>query len=159
MRVVFLDIDGVLNNSTTKANWPPPDGCLVGFDTLNVSAFNSFMTQAETLFGRMPHIVVSSAWRCGRDLPMMAKILREACVLGEVFSMTPPPKFSGTRAMEIKEWLNNFKPTNLEGYVALDDICLPPVFDRAVHVDSKTGFTTKNIDKALKLLSLSTRRK
>ncbi len=124
MKVVFLDIDGVLNRGLGKL-----DPVLVGY--LNEITFKS---------GAM--IVVHSSWRYGHPLWRLQAMLRAEGVRGPVYDVCPVPRdvavkdghflvgesgwsvFRGAiksqdeRCIAIQRWLDEHA---VESYVILDD--------------------------------------
>lgn len=61
MRIIFLDIDGVLNNIKTKENFRG----YVGIDEKNLQALKSFIDESNK--EDETKIVLSSSWRLGLD--------------------------------------------------------------------------------------------
>ena len=118
MKVIFLDIDGVLNSEHTKARC----GECIGIDGAMVKRLRKIVeaTGAE--------IVLSSTWRLGynkdhKELEHHAKYLNNK--LGNqhmrVVGMTPDLGRMGIlRGDEIKKWLDTNSDV-VEEYVILDD--------------------------------------
>ena len=116
MKVIFLDIDGVLNHyywyrkRKDKSNVSYP---LSEFDPKSVSYLNNI---TDTTGAK---IIVSSSWRFYKDIINM---LRAAGVTGEIIGCTPD--LSNTygslcRGKEIDAVLN--KHTDIERYIIIDD--------------------------------------
>lgn len=116
MKVIFLDIDGVLNHyywyreHRYKSNVSYP---LDDFDPKSVSYLNNItdITGAK--------IIVSSSWRFNNDI---INILRKAGITGEIIGCTPDLyNIYGSlcRGKEIDAILN--KRPDIERYVILDD--------------------------------------
>ena len=82
MKVIFLDIDGVLVNHRSwdmerSFDHPPADPCCV-------RALNRIIESSGAV------IVVTSTWRIDRDLPQIQEIVNGRFgVIGEVIGMTP----------------------------------------------------------------------
>lgn len=110
MKIIFLDIDGVLNNEIfyTSVTHPKAETMeeykLQQFDPRCVELLNSITDKTEA------KIVVSSSWRSDPDI---TEILKKAGVTGEVIGVTPylafksnvDYKYSVPRGCEIKAWL------------------------------------------------------
>lgn len=107
MRVVFLDVDGVLNGFSS---WPLNAGRR-WIDPKCAARLNRITDVTDAV------IVLTSTWRLvsGCDVP---SILHEAGVKARVVGFTPnlPGK---TRGAEILQWINEHK--DITGFVILDD--------------------------------------
>ena len=104
MKVIFLDIDGVLNAIDTKERWQG----FIGMNPVLVDRFNKLVedTSAE--------VVLSSTWRHNEDWrKTMKKNGLNMKFLDRTIRM--PGKIRG---LEIKEWLDR---NEVEKYVILDD--------------------------------------
>lgn len=122
-RIVFLDIDGVLNDtrfphSAGKASgsrviapgeWKPEDHLdparIARLDTLLVA------TRAE--------VVISSSWRNAYKRPKLVALLESRGFKGRVIGQTPWLP-GHERHVEIKRWLSQQVP-EVERFVILDD--------------------------------------
>lgn len=116
MKVIFLDIDGVLNHyywyreRRYKSNLPHP---LDDFDPKSVSYLNNITDKTGA------KIVISSSWRFDPDIII---ILHKVGITGEIIGCTPDlynTYGSLCRGKEIDVVLN--KLTNIERYIILDD--------------------------------------
>lgn len=116
MKVIFLDIDGVLNHyywyreRRYKSNIPHP---LDDFDPKSVSYLNNITDQTGA------KIIISSSWRFDPDI---VNILRKVGVTGEIIGYTPDlydTYGSLRRGKEIDAVLN--KRTDIKRYIILDD--------------------------------------
>lgn len=116
MKVVFLDIDGVLNHyywyhehkDKSNVSYPISD-----FDPKSVSYLNNITDTTDA------KIILSSSWRFDPDI---INILRAAGVTGEIIGCTPDlynTYGSLCRGKEIDAVLN--KRTDIERYIILDD--------------------------------------
>lgn len=125
MKIVFLDIDGVLNHAHTREKF----NGIVGIDDYNLFIFADFMKRANEL--EDTKIVLSSSWRYevnyqGEHIKNGYDYICER--LSEynlsVFDITPLFKDIwgyGNRGEEIAIWLKEHKDLNITGYVILDD--------------------------------------
>ena len=157
MKVIFLDIDGVLVN---HRSWDLPRS----FDHLPaddrcVQALNRIVAATDAV------IVVTSTWRVGRDLPELREILNGRFgISGQVIDVTPRitrEVFSGKRIQmavergdEIAAWLAaRTDGHEIQSFVILDDENdMGGLLARTVLVDYKEGLTEADADRALKIL-------
>jgi hypothetical protein len=106
MKVIFLDIDGVLNNNSTRQRHRG----FIGIDPYLVAKLNRIVLE-------MPEVkyVLSSSWRCfkhGREEV-------ERCFI-EMYDETPQIHEAGrVRGDEIKAWLDAHP--EVEKYAIIDD--------------------------------------
>lgn len=160
MKIIFLDIDGVLNNAMDEckhkleveiddeAKYYPHSHC-------NVRILNRLieLTSAK--------IVVSSTWRLGLDLPEMKKVLDAIGVVGDCIGMTDNINDAyALRGNEILKWIKDNEKLvgeyyQYNTYVILDDDSdmLYWQKDNFVHVDPTIGLTDRNIGNAIKILN------
>jgi hypothetical protein len=135
MRIVFLDMDGVLNSvdffdgarqeSPTHDEHEAPDPkSLIWWtrmvDPLAVKRLNQILADTEA------KVVISSSWRYHVTADRMQEVLEDKGFVGEVISRTPRQSDSGyrseTRGHEIERWLVDNKHLGVEGFVILDDM-------------------------------------
>lgn len=159
MKIIFLDIDGVLitQNDIAEAKrmgwryqWP---------SAYRVRQLNRIheMTQAR--------IVVSSAWRFRSEFPheFMGATLRSWEIRARLFALTPSEvresirvRYPNLRAAEIAEWLayaDTSLPVSVDSFVILDDGSdMGDLSDRLVKCDFETGLTEELADKAIEML-------
>lgn len=141
MKIIFLDIDGVLRNKKCKGN-----------DAESLSSDNLYCLK-QIVNRTNAEIVVTSTWR---KYPLaFAKFkcrLRDECEL-EIFSKTID--FGGwleSRPVEIKEWLSGF--LDVENYVVLDDHDMSKDFgENFILIDENLGLTPQSVDRAVKILN------
>ena len=123
MKILFLDIDGVLNNEVILKNAPH---CEV-LDATNVQQLNHIIAQTGA------KVVVSSAWRQGRTIKQLQEVLEHDGFVGEVIGKTPR-LLAGVRGDEIMSWIEtgtaqygvdveSLQPSLVEGHV-LDPHCV-----------------------------------
>lgn len=172
MKLIFLDIDGVLNN----VEWcdivykrTPNDLRSKSFDTIytpvawDPSCVHNLFRIIEATDA---NIVVSSTWRvlpehiknCLYSLcPFLSsghnakeKGLKEIHIVG----MTSSKISNGPRGMEIKQYLKN-TVYDVESYVIIDDNSdmLPEQNDNFVQTDPLVGLTAQNADQAISILN------
>jgi len=119
MKVIFLDIDGVLNSN----DWYVYRRDNVAMDSVNSQyPFYEFDPRAIVRLNRIiekteAKIVVSSSWRSGETIESLQKLLNSVGVIGEVIGLTPHlwsnKPYEGMdgyrmpRGCEIDWWLDN----------------------------------------------------
>lgn len=121
MKIIFLDIDGVLNSQTWLKNGGANiEGDLKWFDPRCVELLNDLTSSTGS------SIVVSSTWRTGKTVDQLKRLLSRMGVTGEVISKTGQSE-SGIRGVEIHEWmlmnqhLLGCLRHEFQDYVILDD--------------------------------------
>jgi hypothetical protein len=147
MKILFLDIDGVLapfsNSYKFVCQNILPDGCLM-FEPSCVAELNYICEATKA------SIVITSSWRFHiKDLELMRAIFREQGVNAPIIGMTP--QLTTTRGDEIKSFL---ELTDGSPYVIVDDADMGFVGleDRWVQPDCKIGLTAKDSRKIIQLL-------
>lgn len=113
MNILFLDIDGVLNDSYTWQNKIRTPNGYTGIDDKYVELLSKVVKK----YGF--NLVLSSDWRYDADECDYAYMVDKLRNFGlEIMSQTPRIS-AHLRAREIKEWLNVHK--DVEKYIILDD--------------------------------------
>lgn len=181
MKVVFLDIDGVLNSEKWHRylhdNVDPHEWSaqypFYEIDPESVKWLNYVTDQTGA------KIVVSSAWRLGRTIEELTGILQKCGVTGEIIDITPHMQFTRAtpdtvpRGCEIDYWLstkgfvriNWSKDTQKEyeekaqvkNYVIFDDDS-DIMYDQREHFvkcPAFTGLTEIEAKKAIEILNKS----
>jgi len=148
MKVIFLDIDGVINYDDTNAT--APSGAM-GVSNSRIE----LLKQIVDVTGAK--VVLASTWRydrpCGRDYQYLVRKLKNNGIV--VFSHTPDIS-SPRRGMEISAWLG--RHPDVDGWVVIDDVRFSD-FDRGefaghlVITDTKYGLTQSDVDKAIAILN------
>lgn len=161
-KVLFLDIDGVLNSNFWNDNHQREisDGTLIDEKKIKLLAYLVKKTNSK--------IILHSGWRTWFDSEL--KPLRiEAERLIELLEkedlhidgLTPDltteeirkaKKFSMVKADEILLWLKSHN--DVSGWVVLDDLDLhnDQVAQHQVKPDQATGLTVEDVEKAVKIL-------
>ena len=106
MKIIFLDIDGVLNCETTQERWER----FVGIDQKLVSRFMNIINQTGA------KVVLSSTWRLEDN---WREVMAQNGLTCEFIDRTIhlPEQ---TRGQEIQNWLDNHSGT-FEKYAIIDD--------------------------------------
>lgn len=128
-KLLFLDIDGVLNTSASRINCYKTRGHLLQLDDDKVKLIHDLIARTGA------EIVLSSDWR---DDDNCLKVLNEVF---EIKDKTRVPLISFRRGDEIKEFIDEFKMHNdLENFVIVDDR-----LDAGFHHDSNFFATNDEI--------------
>lgn len=160
MKIIFLDVDGVLVTARHKRLRPgfrrcrdlTRTGCgYAEFDPECVANLNRICESARAL------IVVSSTWReFFGSLDTMRSMFREQGVTGTIIGRTPiNHSIDSLRGGEIAEWLDE-NEESIETCVILDDedhewddCCR----GRWIHTDFDVGLTAEDADRAIGMLA------
>ena len=170
MKILFLDVDGVLNS---KQHFLAIKGFKVpGADTLSdadlfamkrdVAAQNMWVL--GYILDQVPDlkIVISSAWRLHYDIESFKELFKIYKLDGSRIIGKTPKKLSSERAHEIREWLNECNVTNLlegnrdscERWLAVDDHVIFDLGDNMKSneflTDSWVGLTMHDAFKIIK---------
>lgn len=143
MKILFLDIDGVLKCKGDK-----------DIDPIKVARLNRITDATGAC------IVISSTWRSSytHDLAGMKARMLKYNIKAPVVGMTPdfvtPTDgrillANGTRADEIRAWLDN---DHIAQFIVLDDQDMLGLSDHQVKTDFDTGLQDCHIDQAINLL-------
>jgi len=148
MKVIFLDIDGVLNSTDYIKQ------CDGSFDDPK----NQMGPQAVAKLNKITDatgakIVVSSTWRLAfRHQPDPLRLLKNcmACydITGEVIGMTGV--LPGDRRYEIQEWLDT--NPGVEKYIILDDGLIEGHSKHFIRTSFEFGLQNSDVEIAIKLL-------
>ena len=136
MKVIFLDIDGVLNSIQDKFSW-------------TIETDIHFIRLKRIVEKTGAQIVLSSSWRMGnsgRDI--VHKRLQQFSM--DFIDVTPI--FNGQhRGREIADWLSRHE---VESFVILDDEGdMDELVNHLVKTDMNIGLQDGDVDKAINLLS------
>lgn len=127
MKIIFLDIDGVLNSAAwfKRRKGKELDKDNFHFDPEAVKELNKITDETGA------KIVLSSTWRKNRSLESLRELFQNVGITGELIDKTPVLYFKGPnggqrsvpRGVEIKEWLeqSDLKPHLFRSYVIIDD--------------------------------------
>ena len=119
MKVIFLDIDGVLvtRNSIKYQYLNFPDDTSIRFSKKAVKNLNKLIRLTEA------KIVISSTWRLFHSLEELQNIFKRQNIKGEVISTTSVERATVEedipRGQKIADWLREHN--DIEQYVIIDD--------------------------------------
>lgn len=135
IKVLFLDVDGVLNSYLTGQ-------CL----TLNKRRISLLK---KIIIATNCKIVLSSTWRLVKHA---SEKLRRYLGYTNIIIYDVTPSLNALRGYEIREWLNTH--IDVERYVIVDDIdeMLQEQQEYFVQTDPNKGLTIENVDKIIQIL-------
>ena len=137
-RVVFLDIDGVLNSRATR----PSDraGLRNWLDPVNVAVLNELIDRSEF------EIVVTSSWRRDRTVEELASDFAAVGIRRTPAGATPDVGRSGAaRGGEIRAWLDA-QAAAPDRVVVLDDEFVISGFEKEhVRISSLNGLQREDL--------------
>jgi len=144
MKIVFLDIDGVLNSHAWfEENHPNnhhPEGHLSPHHIAELNRVVS-VTGAK--------VVVSSTWRMGWIIGEIQRMLSDKGFQGTLVGMTPV-RNRLCRGDEIQEWLDG---RNVEAFVIVDDDSdMGSLLDHLVQTNFSTGLNATVADEMIQHL-------
>jgi hypothetical protein len=148
-KILFLDIDGVLNTWYSMTRGYCPDRHLHYFQKSCVKELNR-ITKATGA-----NIVVSSTWRKHRDWLGVIQHMHQEGVEGTIIGKTGVSD-DGYRGNEIMEWVGR-KTSHCDSFVILDDDSdMLPYMDRLVQTSMDGGLRRHHADQAIKILKEKT---
>lgn len=145
-RIVFLDIDGVLNseywftvNQFTKATFRD-------LDPASIACLNEITRQTGA------RIVVSSTWRLTSDFPALVEHLKRQGVQAEIIGRTPRLHRPMVRGHEISAWMQ-CQIREPESICILDDDSdMAYLLPRLVLTDPLVGLVRQDVARAVEML-------
>jgi hypothetical protein len=146
MRIIFLDIDGVLNSSKfIKRLGKSWTGAQI--DPEAVSILNEIIRETEA------KIVISSSWRIVFSLERINSILNDNGFVGEIIGETPRVDWEPySRGNEIQMWLDS--NPDIESFVIIDDYSdMGELIKFLVQTKTDDGLLKKHIPLIIKLLT------
>jgi hypothetical protein len=148
-KIVFLDIDGVLNGDRyIEARGPQASDELwtsADLDPLAIQALNALIQQTGA------KVVVSSSWRHHHTLDELRDVLRERGFVGDLIDVTP--RMHGEpRGVEIRTWIRVQSTPNLRIVVLDDEAPTAELDSRWVRTDPTCGLTEPDVARAALLL-------
>ena len=142
-KLLFLDIDGVLNTPNDIARTSNPNF----LHPRNVLQLNRILLETDC------NIVITSTWRLYHKMPEIQAMFYEAGIApGRVIGYTPDIGFD-KREEEIQCYIDlTIANEEILKYVILDDLKISndPNF---IHVDGKIGLTESDANKAIQILN------
>ena len=160
IKVIFLDIDGVLNSEASCARNRAEHPDMLWIDNPapeHIKFLNRIIEQTGA------EVVISSTWRKGCSGLYMERLLEAYGFRGHVLGSTP--NLGDYRGNEIQAWINRRNngrdwsmsmngPDEVESFVILDDdsdmLHLKPYL---VQTDSQVGLTGDHAEHAIRILN------
>lgn len=142
MRIVFLDIDGVLNSRAyfTRVGLIPHPW----LDTEAIARLDRLCAETDA------RIVLSSAWRGDSRTP---RWLYDRGLTAYIVGQTPWCGATGNRGGEIAEWMRTEAQHPIESFVILDDgDDMDHLLPYLVQTSHDTGLLDEHVDRAIAML-------
>ena len=158
LKIIFLDIDGVLNNVPFHKNFKGTfTKSTDEIDTQSVLWLNDLIKETDA------KVVVTSTWRLGKTVEELQKILEDKGFVGEVIGKTDSLNNGYVfRGNEILKWMKDNEQlvgyyAYYESYVIFDDDSdmLYWQKDNFIKIDPWFGLSPNHCYKAKKILNKS----
>lgn len=162
MKVIFLDVDGVLNSENDLRIYRKKNeitGCIL-YDVVEDRPLKLLKEIVEKTSAR---IVVSSSWRIGCERSgrqsifgkeLYEKLEKRLKDYGmEIYDITPSLGTGTQRGDEIREWLSK---NQVENFIILDDdsdMCEYADMKNFIHTTYEHGLTEELKNKAIEVLN------
>jgi hypothetical protein len=148
MKVIFLDIDGVMNNlESLRFPRTKVASSKHSYSVAHPSCVEALNRITSATDAR---IVISSTWR-GIGLQVLFEIFHQWGITGKTIGYTPLGGRTCERGAEIQEWLSAHE---VDSFVILDDgDDMGHVRHRLVQTDYQVGLTEADADRAIAILS------
>ncbi len=138
MKLLFLDIDGVLTSDKTQVN----TALLYPFSPTCVEILNTILRTYQV------KIVLTSSWRTVFDAEKQNQIFKENGVIQMPYGQTKDLGYD-KRAEEIKAYLKNRK---VNRFVILDDMKIEGFDNHFVRTNPSIGLTQNDLEKVNTIL-------
>jgi len=155
-KIIFLDIDGVLNNASDSDMHCHMGGCDFYSNTC-VQRLNTIIQETGA------KICVSSTWRLGLTVEEIAHKLKGMGVVGDIVGVTDNLRHHHClRGNEIHNWIQDNKNiigydyySDYKSYVILDDDSDMLLWqkDNFVHTNGEVGLCDADVEKAIMILN------
>lgn len=159
MKVIFLDIDGVLNSDdwytyrhiACTSKEINDDYPLKEIDPKALMYLKTLVKETKA------KIVISSSWKHSMNVEKFTELFKKLGFEEEIIDVTPDFGYHVyPRGCEILAWIKNFcKTTDIENYVILDDDIdmLYCQKDNFIPINSEHGLILENVQEAIKILN------
>ena len=159
MKVIFLDIDGVLNCDTSKSYCHDDTyGIITGIDSDKVKRLAKIVEETKA------QIILSSDWKIGWNIHYVGRKPSHVKYLDNhlykkgkliIKDKTPDINKGWSRGEEILSYLKTHP--DIDNYVILDDtffddFIIKEIEEHLVLTDYKVGLTDENVQSAIKIL-------
>ena len=153
MKIIFLDIDGVLNTMSPEDDLPAAySNSGVYYKDFNdlplercVNNLNKILKETDA------EIVISSTWRIIHSNISLMYIFF-LCGIKPPFILGSTPRTGKKRGIEIAEWLKEHP--KVERFVIIDDDSdMVDLMDHLIQIDSEVGLTEDDANKIIEILN------
>ena len=131
MKLLFLDIDGVMTNDDTIIN----PSQLISFSPSCVDVLNQILRTHDL------KIILTSSWRTVFDAEKQNQFFIENGIIQTPAGQTPSIS-NLKRGLEIKKYLEKRNPTH---FLILDDMEITGFPNNFLHINPATGLTNEHI--------------
>jgi hypothetical protein len=154
MKLIFLDIDGVLNSGAFYRERPPEARLALSdetwwqemIDAEAVARLNRIIAETGA------NVVISSSWRIVLDAGALRSVLKACGFEGEIIGVTDQ-LVEGTRGDEIVAWLAH-TAHDVEAFAILDDDeDMGELVGRLIRTTWELGLQDEHVERALELLA------
>lgn len=151
MKVIFLDIDGVLNSQdfiiATHLKGILPDDKI---DSAAVARLNQITDETGAI------IVVSSTWRLHylwrKNTEGLKSLLKEEGITGTILGVTPDHQRYRGRGGEIQDWMDHCGQS-IESFIIIDDSDdMDHLLPRLIRTGFQRGLQDEHIEAAISML-------
>ncbi len=170
MKIIFLDIDGVLNNEEDIVYLHESNGGWENEDFKRIrseAAFGSGTPFSKRNLNNLKHlvettnakIVLTSTWRTSKDsCNCFLKALDSIGIKDKCIARTKDAYYNSEwgRGREITEWLEEHQEKQVESYVILDDdadMNWGTCMEHFIHVNGQVGLTCRDRMIAIDILN------
>ena len=148
IKVLFLDIDGVLN--TDRQHWHCQMNGITPVDEFGYEFDHKAVVNLATILEETDaEIVISSSWKF-LGLQTLQKMWKDRNLPGSILDITPD---GDNKGWEIGEWLLKHE-SQVSGYAIIDDEndMQPEQQEHFVQTNSQFGITLKDADRVMTIL-------
>lgn len=156
MKVLFLDIDGVLNSQQyfrlqyRAAQLLDLEHKATQLDPMALTFLDIIIEDTDC------QVVISSVWRFGRTVPQLIDLLRSRGFRHTDHILDKTPDGCGSfRGLEIQSWLDaNREQLKVESFVILDDDSdMGDLLPHLINIDGKEGLTGQKAGEVIDYLN------
>lgn len=143
-KVIFLDIDGVMNSFSTRPQ--DPQGLLDFLDPANIGVLNAVVAASGAV------VVVTSTWRLTMPFAELQATFASAGCVAEIVDVTPDID-APRREVEVEAWLAAQAEAPARFVVIDDDFEMPAFPEKLVRTRKLHGLCAGDMPAVLALLA------
>ncbi len=143
-KVIFLDIDGVMNSVSTRPQ--DPRGLIDFLDPAHITVLNAIVRSTGAV------VVVSSTWRLTMPFAALQAVFAAAGCVAEIVDITPDID-ARQRVLEVAAWLARQTEAPARFVVLDDDFDMPAFPDRLVRTRKLNGLCADDLPAVLERLA------